>query len=52
VAGFYEKIWGKTTNLTPVPGLTLRQLGAHLEVSNTFVLSLEQGKKKTTPQRF
>lgn len=26
-------------------GLTLRQLGAHLEVSNTFVLSLEQGKK-------
>ena len=26
-------------------GLTLRQLGAQLEVSNTFVLSLEQGKK-------
>ncbi len=26
-------------------GLTLRQLGAYLEVSNTFVLSLEQGKK-------
>lgn len=26
-------------------GLTLRQLGAHLEISNTFVLSLEQGKK-------
>jgi len=26
-------------------GLTLRQLGKQLEVSNTFVLSLEQGKK-------
>lgn len=26
-------------------GLTLRQLGEMLEVSNTFVLSIEQGRK-------
>lgn len=35
----------KLRTLRQRQGLTLRQLGAHLEVSNTFVLSLEQGKK-------
>jgi transcriptional regulator with XRE-family HTH domain len=35
----------KLRSLRQRQGLTLRQLGAQLEVSNTFVLSLEQGKK-------
>jgi transcriptional regulator with XRE-family HTH domain len=31
--------------LRKIHGFTLRQLGKMLEVSNTFILSIEQGKK-------
>lgn len=44
VAGFYEKIWGKTTSLTPKPE-RLMTAWRTLEFRKPFVVSLEQGKK-------
>lgn len=40
-----KRFGGKLRTLRQRNGLTLRQLGDMLDVSNTFVLRMEQGKK-------